>query len=221
MSDSIDTPAALQARVLAGIPRALHSLLRPSPGTKPLGAAAITDPDWLPAQLALGGRMWQTDDQHLLATLWWYSASHSLITPTVATLLVTGRAVSPALDDLVLHQFPDGIVGGAHSTAAVPGDGPAVARALGATLTSVIDAVSAFTKSGIRPLWALATDGLAERLLFFGAALGCVGKARLLAEALCGGIGAPLLAPRYVDVSAPTGRTQTFLRRSSCCLLYR
>lgn len=221
LSDSIDTAAALQARVLAGIPRALHPLLRPSPGTKPVGAAAITDPDWLPAQLALGGRMWQTADQHLLATLWWYSASHYLVTPTLATLLVTGRVVSPALDDVVLHQSPNGIVSGAHSTRVLPGGVPEAARALGTTLTSVIDAVSAFTKAGIRPLWALATDGLAERLLFFGQALGRVSEAGQLAGTLCGGVGAPLLAPRYVDVSAPTGRTQTFLRRSSCCLLYR
>lgn len=221
MSDSTGTAEELHARVLAGIPRPLHPLLTATPGTAPVRAALIMDRDWLRAQLALRARFWDTGDEHVVATLWWYSASHYLVTPTVAALLVTGRAVSPALEDLVLHQFPDGIVGGTASKALLSGDVPAVARALRAMLTAAIGAVSAFTKPGNAPLWALATDGLAERLLFFGQALRRTAQARRLAEQLSAGIGAPLLAPRYVDVSDPAGRARTFLQRSSCCLLFR
>lgn len=221
MSYSTGTVEAVQARLLARIPRSLHPLLSPTPGAVLIEATSIMDPDWLRAQLMLRARVWDTADEHVLATLWWYSASHYLVTPTVATLLVTGRAVSPALPDLVLHHYPDGSVSGAHSTALLPRDLAAVALALRATLTSVIEAVSAFTKRGVPPLWALATDGLAERLLFFGETLGRAHEAHLLAERLSSGIGAPLLPPRYVWVTDQSGRARQFLRRSSCCLLYR
>ena len=67
-----------------------------------------------------------------------------------------------------------------------------------------------------RPLWAIATDSLANRLLAVGRALGDVPRATALAGPLAAAIGAPLPAPRYVDVR---GRPGT--RRASCCLLYR
>lgn len=221
MGDSSEVAAALHAAALSRLPRLLHPLLCPPPRAASIPASLITDPEWLREQIGLRKRSWPTSDQHVLATLWWYSASHYLVTPTVVTTLLTGRAASPALADLILHHFPDGTVSGAHSTAVLSGGLDTVAGSLRAMLTVAIDAVSALTRHGVRPLWALATDGLAERLLFFGQAIGRTEEACRLADRLCEGIGAPLLPPRYVDVADQSGRGGRFLRRVSCCLLYR
>jgi hypothetical protein len=65
-----------------------------------------------------------------------------------------------------------------------------------------------------RPMWAIATDSLANQLLALGRALGDVPTVTGLAAPLAAAIGPPLPAPRYVDV--PRGRVT---RRASCCLL--
>ena len=65
-----------------------------------------------------------------------------------------------------------------------------------------------------RPLWAIATDSLANQCLALGRALGDVPTLTRLAAHLAAAIGPPLPAPRYVDV----GRAR-FTRRASCCLL--
>lgn len=218
--------AALRGDALARIPAPLHPLLTPPSGASLVPAALITDPAWLRAEIRLRGRSWPTSDQHVLGTLWWYSASHYLVTPTVATLLLTGRAASPALADLVLHHHPDGTVSGAHSTAVLSADLDTVAGALRAMLSVVIDAVATLTRHGVRPLWALATDGLAERLLFLGAATGRTDEACRLADRLSRGIGAPLLPPRFsrrpgLEVNDQSDLGRRVLRRVSCCLLYR
>jgi ferric iron reductase protein FhuF len=67
-----------------------------------------------------------------------------------------------------------------------------------------------------RPLWAIATDSLANRLLALGRAAGDVAGATRLAAPLAEAMGSPLPRPRYVDV-----RGTRFTRRASCCLLYR
>ena len=65
-----------------------------------------------------------------------------------------------------------------------------------------------------RPLWAIATDSLANQLLTLGRALGNVAAVTALAAPLAAAIGPPLPAPRYVDVGG-----SRFTRRASCCLL--
>jgi ferric iron reductase protein FhuF len=67
-----------------------------------------------------------------------------------------------------------------------------------------------------RPLWAIATDSVANRLLALGRAVGDVARATALAAPLAAAVGAPLPVPRYVDVGGVP-----FTRRASCCLLYR
>lgn len=207
--------------MLTGLPPLLHQLFIPSAGAATVPATMIADPDWLPEQILLRGRSWPTTDRHVLATLWWFSASHHLLTPTATTLLLTGRAVSPALTDLVLHNCSDGTITGAHSTAVLGPDLDMVAAGLRATLELVIDIVSDLTSHGVRPLWALAADSLADRLLLVGEATGRGAQARALAARLSAGIGAPMLLPRFIDVMTVSGRGRCFVRRVSCCLLYR
>jgi ferric iron reductase protein FhuF len=67
-----------------------------------------------------------------------------------------------------------------------------------------------------RPLWALATDSIANQLLALGRAVGDVAAATALAAPLAAAIGAPLPMPRYVDVAGAR-----FTRRASCCLVDR
>jgi hypothetical protein len=65
-----------------------------------------------------------------------------------------------------------------------------------------------------RPLWAIATDSLANQLLAVGRAVGDVPAATAVAGPLAAAIGLPLPAPRYVDV-----RGARFTHRASCCLI--
>ena len=65
-----------------------------------------------------------------------------------------------------------------------------------------------------RPLWAIATDSIANQLLALGRALGDVPAVTALAGPLAAAIGAPLPVPRYVDVAGAR-----FTRRASCCLV--
>ncbi len=207
--------------MLTGLPALLHQLFIPSAGATTVPATMIADPGWLREQVLLRGRSWPTTDRHVLATLWWFSASHHLVTPTVTTLLLTGTAASPALPDLVLHHCSDGTITGAHSTAVLGTDLDTVAAGLRAASELVIDIVSELTSHGVRPLWALAADSLADRLLLVGEATGRRAEARALAARLSAGIGAPMLLPRFIDVMTVHGRSRCFVQRVSCCLLYR
>jgi hypothetical protein len=65
-----------------------------------------------------------------------------------------------------------------------------------------------------RPLWAIATDSIANQLLALGRALGDVPAATAHAGPLAAAIGSPLPVPRYVDVAGAR-----FTRRASCCLI--
>ena len=89
-----------------------------------------------------------------------------------------------------------------------------LAEDLRTTIAMVVAAVAEAGRMRERPLWAIATDSLANRLLDLGRAAGdpeaATARARILAEA----IGDPLPVPRYEDV----GGTR-FTRRASCCLL--
>jgi hypothetical protein len=85
-----------------------------------------------------------------------------------------------------------------------------------------------FTRGRPSPLWAIATDAIANRLHWAGQAVDRVGGATALATELTAGIGPHLPTPRSVDIRATeavrgTGDTASrrFVRRVSCCLLYR
>jgi len=207
------------------------AVLRAEPGTTEITATRITDPAWLAEQIRLRSLMWKVDDQRVLATLWWYSASTILVTPALASLVVTGTALSPALEDTVLHHTPSSRLTGSHSTAVLGHDLDQLGSALEATLTSVITALSAFTKGRERPLWAIATDAIANRLLWAGEAVGRVREATDLAAPIIAAAGRRLPPPRYIDITADAdydfggdrdgATTRRFVHRTSCCLLYR
>ncbi len=98
-------------------------------------------------------------------------------------------------------------------------DGPAletVAADLRRTFESVITPLALVSGAGVPALWAIASDSVGNRALDAGAAAGSPAAGAELAVTLAEHIGAPLPIPRFVDVGA-----RRFLRRSSCCLIYR
>ena len=190
-----------------------------------LPATCLTDPDWLAEQVRLRGLMWRIDDRRILATLWWYSASTVLVTPSLSSLVATGVARSPRLPETVLHHLPSSHLAGASSLAAFGSDLAEFGSALESTLGEVIDALGPFTGGRTRPLWALATDAIANSLLWAGREAGRVTEATALAAPIAvAAARSRLLVPRYVDVpgrSLPSASPTRFVHRTSCCLLYR
>jgi ferric iron reductase protein FhuF len=200
-----------QAAVAARVPGAASLGLLAPPSALTLPAALLADPDWTAGRVAELGARHRSDDRRVLATVWWYSASTVLLTPALAGL-VTGRPLSARLADTSLSVLAGGTLVAATSSA----PGADLAGELRETLTAVVGAVAAAGGVRPRPLWAIATDSLANRLLALGRALGDVPGATALAEPLAAAVGPPLPAPRYVDVTGTR-----FVRRASCCLLYR
>ena len=194
-----------QASVAARIPGAAGLGLVAPPGGLAVPAAHLAEPERVAQLIAARAR---TVDR-VTATVWWYSASIVLLTPALAGL-VTGVPLSGRLDDLSLVFRPDGL-----PVAAVSGAGTDdVSADLRGTLTSVIGAVAAAGGMGERPLWAIATDSIANQLLALGRALGDVPAATAHAAPLAAAISAQLPEPRYVDVAGTR-----FTQRASCCLM--
>ncbi len=203
--------AGLQAAVAAQVPgaAALGLLAPPSAATVP--AALFADADWTADRLTALGARYASGDRRVLATVWWYSASSALLTPALAGL-ATGQPLSARLADTSVA-----LLGGATPVAATSSaPGRDTAAELRESLSAVVDAVAAAGRMRPRPLWAVATDSLANRLLALGRALGDERRVTALAGPLAAAVGPPLLTPRYVDVAGVR-----FTRRVSCCLLYR
>ncbi|WP_240619545.1 (2Fe-2S)-binding protein [Blastococcus sp. TF02-8] len=195
-----------QAEVVARIPgAAAHGLVAP-PGCPALPAARLADPAWLARLIPQG-----TTSPRVRATVWWYSASAVLTAPVLAGLAV-GRPLSARLEDTTVSLAPDG-----RPVAAVSAAGHADPVAgLRETLGAVVGALAQVAGMRARPLWAVATDSLANGLLGLGRALGDVAAVTALAAPLAAAVGPPLPAPRYVDVAGTR-----FTRRVSCCLVDR
>jgi hypothetical protein len=196
----------VQLEVAARIPAAAALGLVLPPGAALVPATALADPAWTADVLA---RRQPTGDLRVRATVWWYSASTVLVTPALAGL-ITGRPLSARLEDTVVALLPGGHPCAAESRA--PTGDPA--GDLRETLTAVVEAVAVAGRMRRRPLWAIATDSLANQLLALGRALGDVPAVTALAAPLAAAIGPPLPVPRYVDVGGAR-----FTRRASCCLL--
>ncbi len=225
------TPAAtVLAGTLRTLPHREWEPLVPGSGSTAVPFTAVEDPAWLRWQLDLRSRQWGTDDRRVLATLWWYSVSPWFQAPAIASLVATGRVLSPLPEDVALHRLPDGRVTGGTSSRVLDGPDPvgAFAAALREALERVVPLVAAAGRMRERPLWAIAADSTAERFLWAGRAVGDEARAAALAQRVAESVGAPLPRIRWVDV-VPVGAdgrdrpelgTHRFLRRASCCLLY-
>lgn len=179
------------------------------PGAALVPATLLADADWTAQVLAARAPRGRPVDRRVLATVWWYSASSVLVTPPLAGL-VAGIPLSAQLSDLAVALLP-----GAVPIAAVAGAGAQdPATDLRGSLAAVIGAVAEAGGMRERPLWAIATDSLANRLLDLGRAAGDPAAATARARSLAAAIGAPLPEPRYEDVAGTR-----FTRRASCCLL--
>ncbi len=201
-----------QRRVLRRLPGAAALGLLVPPGAVTVPAAALADPGWTAAVLDARTPRSGAVDRRVVATVWWYSASSVLVTPPLAGL-VAGVPLSARLADLAVALLP-----GTVPVAAVAAGGgtPDLGADLRDTLTAVIGAVAEAGGVRERPLWAVATDSLANRLLDLGRVTGDPATATSVAARLAAAIGAPLPAPRYEDVGGVR-----FTRRASCCLVYR
>lgn len=159
-------------------------------------ATRILDPTWLSAQLDLSTRRYPMATRPTLGVLWWYSASMVLLGPTVA-------GQDPALASTTLVTEADGRLVDARSTPYTSQVGPRLREMLAACVA----AVSAVGGARERTLWAIATDSLANRLLWASRTSEAVSLAASVPE---------LPAPRYVEVGG-----RLFVRRVSCCLIYQ
>ncbi|MGH3759603.1 (2Fe-2S)-binding protein [Actinophytocola sp.] len=168
-------------------------------------ASAVTDPTWLAAQLAATARRYRLDRPASVGVLWWYSASSVLLGPPAESLVRGGPVADPALAAVTLFLHPDGRVLDARSSAAVPAD--ALGERLAGALSAAVTAVAAGSGAPEPALWAVATDSLANRVLW-------AGGSEAAAVALAASAG-PMPVPRYVSV----GGTRV-VRRASCCLIY-
>jgi ferric iron reductase protein FhuF len=205
----------LQAAVAARVPGAAALGLVAPPAAGGLPAVRLADPEWTAERIAERALTSGTEDQRVLATVWWYSSSSVLLTPALAGL-VTGRPLSARLEDTTLSMLSGGLPVAATSSVAGPESVAELGAQLRTTVAGVVRAVARAGATRERPLWAIATDSMANRLLALGRALGDVARTTALAAPLAAAIGAPLPAPRYVDVAGAR-----FTRRASCCLLYR
>ncbi len=168
-------------------------------------ATAVTDPNWLSAQLAATARRYRLDRPATVGVLWWYSASSVLLGPPVESLVRGGPVLDPALAAVTLFVHPDGRVLDARSAGVVPAG--TLGERLASALSTAIGAVSAASGARPRALWAIATDSLANRVLW-------AGGAPAVATGLAASAGS-LPAPRYVSVDGVR-----VVRRASCCLIY-
>lgn len=179
-------------------------------------ATAITEPDWLRDQLRRAGVLYGGGDPVVIGTIWWYSVSAVLVTPALDPLVGTGQARDPALEALTLEVIPDGRVLDARSSRPLGSDVGVIGKALAASLDAGIAAVSAASGAGRRSLCAIATDSIANVLLWAGKAAGDPARGVALAGPVVEAVGDHLPRPRFVEV----GSTPV-VRRASCCLIYR
>jgi hypothetical protein len=199
----------LQSTVAARIPGAAGLGLLAPPSARTVPGAALADPDWAARVIEARAEGLGTEDRRVLATVWWYSVSSVLVTPSLAGL-ATGTPLSARLADTSLSFLSGGLPVAAVSSA----PGTDLAGELRESLAAAVSAVAVAGRMRERPLWAIATDSIANRLLALGRALGDVPRVTALAAPLAAAVGPPLPVPRYVDVAGAR-----FTRRASCCLL--
>jgi hypothetical protein len=174
-----------------------------------VAASAVTDPAWLSSQLAAAARRYRLTRPASVGVLWWYSASSVLLGPPVESFVRSfvrgGPCADPALGSMTLFLHPDGRVLDASSAGVVAAE--TVGKELAVALSSAVDAVAEASGARTPPLWAIATDSLANRVLW-------AGGTPEVAAGLAASIGT-LPVPRYASVGGTL-----VVRRASCCLIY-
>jgi len=173
---------------------------------------SLTRLEWLAERIADMGISWGTGDSRVSGTLWWCMAASSLVDP-IATAYAEGLpAPGSVLEQLLCEVRPDGgierVVSAAHQDGrADSGPDTDVGHALHRTLDRIIPAVAAVSGAGVPSLWAIVADAIGNRALDAGDP---EAGARLARE-----VAGRLPVPRFTDIGG-----RTFLRRTSCCLVY-
>lgn len=173
-------------------------------------ATRLADAEWVRARIGGAAKLYGCARPEVLGTIWWYSLSSVLVAPAIEGL-VAGTPVDPSLDAVELDLVADGRFLGARSTRRLDGGLPEVGAALATALGTAITTIAAVSGARERALGAIATDSIANRLLWTPDPE----RAMALAEPLVEAIGLGLPKPRFVRV----GRTPA-VRRASCCLIY-
>ena len=181
-----------------------HHYPRVITGLQPVSAEAVTDPDWLAGALATTAGRFRLTRPATTGVLWWYSASSVLLGPVAESYVRGGRVADPALASMTLFMHPDGRVLDARSSSTV--DRAEAAACVADVVATCVSAVAKASGATPRPLWAIATDSLANRVLW-------AGGSDTHAVTLAADDRFPV--PRYVTVGG-----QRAVRRASCCLVY-
>ncbi|HJC28324.1 MAG TPA: (2Fe-2S)-binding protein [Candidatus Dietzia intestinipullorum] len=184
-------------------------------GPQVLPGSVLADPRWLSDRIEDTGRRWAHGDRRVNGTLWWYSASSTLVAPPLTMLLTEGAAPDPRPEHLEVSLQPNGYLRAARSARLLT-SAAEFADALRQAHEEVIAALAEVSGASPRALWAIASDSIGNRALEAGRAVGDPERGCALAHALTA---PPLLPVRYVDVDGPQ-RSRRFLRRGSCCLIY-
>ncbi len=190
----------LRARFRTG-----HRYPRGITGLQPVPAEAVTDPDWLGGALTATASRFRMAGAVPTGVLWWYSASSVLLGPVAESYVRGGRTADPALASTTLFVHPDGRMLDARASSTV--DRAEAPDRVADVVATCVAAVSSASGAAARQLWAIATDSLANRVLWAGGTD---------ADAVALAADERFPVPRYVTVGG-----QRAVRRASCCLVYQ
>src|SRR5699024_2218695 len=184
-------------------------------GPRGLPGRGLADPRWLSDRIEDTGRRCAHGDRRVNGTLWWYSASSTLVAPPLTMLLTEGAAPDPRPEHLEVSLQPNGYLRAARSARLLT-SAAEFADALRQAHEEVIAALAEVSGASPPALWAIASDSIGNRALEAGRAGGNRERAGALAPARP----APPPRPvRYVDVGGPR-RSRRCLRRGSLCLFW-
>lgn len=192
----------------------------------------------LPDLLERIGNRWNTDDRRVEAAFFMHSYSWRIAGPATACYLAERRVPELAAKHMAVRFDTEGTAGPpafrSPRFAGPPGDcqsdvtcGDAaelllrLKHGLEAHLALTVEALQGHAPLGTRALWALAADAAATAFLLAGAKLGDQERARAEAEAFFVLRSSPLRTKATFLQLEHAGRREVFLRRGSCCLIYR